>query len=144
MQTTPKTRADVSVHEPECIDELLDVIAKFQNSLRAHVQPYSHRNSPKLFTQVQLLTLLALKAYTNKTYRGLLDFIKNCEAVRERICPGHLPHYSTLKRFSDRIGGVAITDQLICSVIHWEAGRQRRSRSAPGPTVHSASHQLSR
>ena len=141
MHTAPKTYAAVSVHDAECIDELLDVIAKFQNSLRAHVQPYSHRNSPKLFTQVQLLTLLALKAYTNKTYRGLLDFIKNCEAVRERICPGHLPHYSTLKRFSDRIGAEAITDPLICSVMEGDAGRQKKSHCVPGRIVPPTRHQ---
>jgi len=112
-----KPWVDALLHSSKNIDELLDVIAKFQKSLKAHVQPYSHRNSPKLFTQVQLLTLLALKTYTNQTYRGLLDFLKSCDAVKSRICPGHLPHYSTLKRFSDRIGADEITDQLIGSLL---------------------------
>jgi hypothetical protein len=76
---------DASLLSSKIIDELLDVIATFQKSLPAHVQPYSRRNSPKLFTQVQLLTLLAIKTYTNQTYRGLLDFLKSCHAVKSRI-----------------------------------------------------------
>ena len=53
-QMIQKSCGEDSLHSSKNIDELLDVIAKFHKSLQAHVQPYSHRNSPKLLTQVQL------------------------------------------------------------------------------------------
>jgi hypothetical protein len=125
-QLIQKPCVDASLLSSKIIDELLDVIATFQKSLPAHVQPYSHYNSLKLFTQVQLLTLLAIKTYTNQTYRGLWDFLKSCHAVKSRICPGHLPHYSPLKRFSDRVGVDEITDPLIRSLLA-DAESNRRS-----------------
>ncbi|TWT55326.1 hypothetical protein KOR42_29540 [Thalassoglobus neptunius] len=46
-----------------------EVVSLSMRIARKYLAPYSHRNSPKKFTQEQLITCLILKAYLNKSKR---------------------------------------------------------------------------
>jgi len=84
---------------------------------RKYVEPYSHRNSPQRFTQAQLLTCLVLRAYLKTTYRGLIEVLEASDALRERLGLSRLPHYSTLKKFSDRSSVLDVIDAILVEVV---------------------------
>ena len=83
----------------------------------ASLPAYSHRFSPKKFTQPQLLACLVLRAYLKTTYRGVVEVLEVSDAVRARLGLGRLPHYSTLKKFADRSDVLHIVDCMILEIV---------------------------
>lgn len=96
---------------------LLEVTSLSLRIARKYVAPYSHRNSPRKFTQEQLLTCLILRAYLKTTYRGLIEFLEVSGAVRKRLGLTALPHYSTLKKFADRSSVLDIVDVMLHELV---------------------------
>ena len=70
-----------------------------QQSLRK----YSHRNSPKKFTQPQLFACLVLKEFLQLDYRKLeqllLDAGELCDAIELEL----VPHFSTFQKAAERL-----------------------------------------
>lgn len=64
---------------------------------------YSHRNSPKKFTQRQLFAMLAFKEFMQLDYRGTEALLHEWSDIREALGIEKVPHYSTLKYASDRL-----------------------------------------
>jgi hypothetical protein len=64
---------------------------------------YSHKFSPKTFTQPQLFACLVLKEFEKKDYRGvrqlLLDWPELCQVIGLK----KVPHYTTLQKASRRL-----------------------------------------
>jgi hypothetical protein len=59
--------------------------------------PYSHRHSPKKFTQHQLFACLVLKSFLKTDYRGLVAHLADCPSLLEVLKLGAVPHFTTLQ-----------------------------------------------
>jgi len=77
------------------------------------MKPYSHRNSPKKFTQHQLFAILVLKEFHNATYRGVWGILKDSSDVREAIELRKTPHWTTIQKACDRLLGNRRIERLI-------------------------------
>ena len=64
---------------------------------------YSHRYSPKKFTQHQLFACLVLKDFYNLTYRGVVSLLEDCADLRDVIELTNVPHFTTLQKAADRL-----------------------------------------
>lgn len=81
------------------------------------MKPYSHRNSPKKFTQHQLFALLVLKAFHNTTYRGVWGIVKDSPELREAIELRHTPHWTTIQKAGDRLLKSRHVERLIGATV---------------------------
>ena len=57
---------------------------------------YSHRFSPKIFTQHQLFALLVMRQFFKTDYRGITQMLKDFSDLRKVLDMKKVPHYSTL------------------------------------------------
>lgn len=64
---------------------------------------YSHRFSPKKFTQHQLFALLVLKTHQRKDYRGVVELLKDMPQLIGELELKAVPHYTTLQKASERL-----------------------------------------
>ena len=96
---------------------LLEVASLSMRLARKYVCPYSHRNSPKKFTQEQLLTCLVIKAYLKTTYRGVIEFLETSDALQKRMGLEKLPHYTALHKFASRSDILLIVDCLLLELV---------------------------
>jgi Transposase DDE domain len=78
---------------------LLEALAVAEATLPA----YSHRCSPKVFTQHQLFALLVLKDFYNLTYRGTVGLLADCESLCAALDLDRVPHFTTLQKAADRL-----------------------------------------
>lgn len=82
-----------------------------------HLADYGATRSRHDFTQRQLMTCLILRAFLKTTYRGVIEHLKNCPALRRELgMEDKLPHYSTLAKFSTRSQVLAIADAIIQTI----------------------------
>jgi hypothetical protein len=96
---------------------LLRVVSLSMSLGRKYMSSYSHNQAPKKFTQPQLFTCLILRMYLKTTYRGIIEYLEVAGELRKVMGLTQLPHYSTLKRFSDRSNVQAIVDALLAEII---------------------------
>jgi len=59
---------------------------------------YSHRCSPKKFTQHQLFACLVLKNFLKTDYRGVTGQLQDCSSLQQILGLRHVPHYTTLQK----------------------------------------------
>lgn len=64
---------------------------------------YSHRFSPKTFTQHQLFACLVLKNFLKTDYRGVVAHLADHPALIEMLQLSRVPHYTTLQKASRRL-----------------------------------------
>ena len=76
--------------------------------------PYSHRFSPKKFTQHQLLACLVLKELLKSDYRGVCQVLADCADLREAIELKCVPHWTTLQKAAARL--LKKTPPIACSI----------------------------
>lgn len=69
----------------------------------ASLPAYSHRFSPKKFTQHQLFACLVLKDFYHLTYRGTVGLLADSDSLRETIGLNQVPHFTTLQESADRL-----------------------------------------
>jgi len=81
----------------------LAVLREAWQVAQATMQPYSHRNSPKKFTQHQLFSVLVLKEFHNTTYRGVWGILKDSREHREAIEMRRTPHWTTIQKAASRL-----------------------------------------
>jgi transposase len=70
---------------------------------KAVVPQYSHRNSPKTYTQPQLVACVLLGFYLDVPYRDLEDWLLASDQVCAVLELTKVPHYSTLCRAFHRL-----------------------------------------
>ena len=63
---------------------------------KAALPAYSHRFSPKSFTQHQLFAILVLRQFLKTDYRGMIQMLKDFSDLRKVLSLKKVPHYSTL------------------------------------------------
>jgi hypothetical protein len=86
---------------------------------------YSHKYSPKKFTQPQLFACLVLKEFEKKDYRGIWQFLKDCADLRRAIGLSAVPHYTTLQKASQRLLAVKNVRVLLDETVKRVRGRKR-------------------
>lgn len=65
--------------------------------------PYSHRFSPKKFTQRQWFALLVLKEFMRCDYRKIADLLRDCSELRAEIGLEEVPHFTAIQKASTRL-----------------------------------------
>jgi hypothetical protein len=87
---------------------------------------YSHRNSPKKFTQHQLFACLVLKNFLKTDYRGVVAQLADCPSLLEVIALEQVPHYTTLHKAARRLLASAPAKRLLDATVRAHMGRKRR------------------
>lgn len=106
-------------------------IARLAHAVASDALPrYSHAKSPQRFTQAQLMACLVLRAALSTTYRGIVEVLEVSPPLRQMLGVRVLPHYSTLKRFADRV----VTDETMAALLAETVRRVAR----PGQAVELA------
>ena len=91
---------------------------------------YSHQFSPKKFTLPQLFACLVLKSFLKVDYRGVVEFLADCPALRETIQLHHVPHYTTLQKACRRLIRLPNVEQLLSESLKVKSPRRRRVKLA--------------
>lgn len=97
-----------------------------QRSLKA----YSHRYSPKKFTQHQLFAILVLKAFLKSDYRGVARQLNDCPDLAASIDLEQIPHFTTLQKASRRLLKTASARSLLDETVRQQMGRLKRVHRA--------------
>jgi hypothetical protein len=84
---------------------------------RQSLPTYSHRFSPKKFTQHQLFALLVLKTHQRKDYRGVIALLEDMPELFEDLELKSLPHFTTLQKASERLLEHAQAQQLLDATV---------------------------
>jgi hypothetical protein len=104
---------------------------------------YSHRYSPKKFTQPQLFACLVLKEFEKKDYRGIVTLLAEWTDLRKAIGLASVPHFTTLQKASRRLLRLKHVRVLLAETIHRIHKRRRKLPYAAGDSrgfdVHHAS-----
>lgn len=87
---------------------------------------YSHRCSPKKFTQHQLFACLVLKSFLKTDYRGVVAHLADCPALVEVLGLREVPHYTTLQKAAGRLLASAPAKRLLDATVRQHLGRRRR------------------
>lgn len=91
---------------------------------------YSHRYSPKKFTQQQLFACLVLKSFLKTDYRGVVAHLADCRSLLEVLKLSTVPHYTTLQKAARRLLAAAPARRLLDATVREHMGRKRRIRRA--------------
>jgi len=89
---------------------------------------YSHRFSPKVFTQAQLFACLVLKEFHKTDYRGITAILADHSDLREDLGLKKVPHFTTLQKASRRLLCNAPVQKLLDATVARARPRRRRKR----------------
>lgn len=78
---------------------------------------YSHKFSPKKFTQPQLAACLVLREFFKKDYRGIVAILKDSSDLQKILELHHIPHFTTLQKASRSILKKATIRKLMASIL---------------------------
>src|SRR3989440_11040602 len=82
----------------------------------ARIPLFLCRKSNHIFTVWQHMVLLVIRQYEGKSYRMFSEWLIEAYYLRMFLQLSHIPHYSTLQKFSCRINGT-ILEKIISSFI---------------------------
>ena len=110
-----------------------------------HALPkYSHRYSPKKFTQHQLFACLVLKDFYNISYRSTVAMLRDCSDLREVIGLDMVPHFTSLQKAARRLLVAARFRRLIETTVQrarvYRIVRPRPKLTAVDTSGFEASH----
>ena len=97
-----------------------------QASLRAH----RHRNSPKKFTQHQLFACLVLKNFLRTDYRGLVEYLADCDSLCKTIELECVPHFTTFQKAAKRLLVNKAAQKLLDETVSMQMQRRTRVKEA--------------
>jgi len=89
---------------------------------------YSHRFSPKVFTQPQLFACLVLKQFFRTDYRGIMGILADTPNLCQSIGLKKVPHWTTLQKASRRLLGSASVQKLLDATLARARPRRRDKR----------------
>jgi hypothetical protein len=90
-----------------------------------HLPLYAHRYSPKTYTQPQLFVCLVLKTFFRTDYRGLVDILRDFDALQAFLDLKRVPHYTTLQKASRRLLKAPYAKRLFHGTVRRFLGRRR-------------------
>src|SRR5437016_11963567 len=82
----------------------------------ARIPIFLHRKSNHIFTVWQHMVLLVIRPYEGKSYRLFVEWLVEAYYLRTFLQLSHIPHYTTLQKFSSRINGTLL-EKIISSFI---------------------------
>ena len=86
----------------------LKFVEKTYNCALIVFSKYSCDCSNHLYTQPQLVTILAAKIYLKTTYRGIIDYLEPCTEILNFLGLTRLPHYTAIQKFFQRLSDTQI------------------------------------
>jgi len=89
---------------------------------------YSHRFSPKVYTQAQLFACLVLKEFFKTDYRGITAILADTPSLCDTIGLKKVPHWTTLQKASRRLLRNANVQKLLDASVARARPRRRRKR----------------
>src|SRR5579862_7396127 len=84
----------------------------------AALAPYSHKFSPKTFTQPQLLACLVLRKFYKTDYRGIAAQLRDHSDLREILGLVKVPHFTTLQKAAVRLLSHEVFRVVLRRTIH--------------------------
>jgi hypothetical protein len=96
---------------------------------REALPPYSHRFSPKKFTQHQLVACLVLKEFLRTDYRGLAEHLTDHAELCRTIDLGAVPHFTTFQKAAERLLKAAPARTLLDAVLGQALRQKVRKRT---------------
>jgi hypothetical protein len=98
---------------------------------RRALPAYSHRCSPKKFTQHQLFACLALKNFLKTDYRGVVAHLADHPSLVATLELSKIPHFTTVEKAAKRLLKAAGARRLLEATVRLHMRRRRRvKRSA--------------
>ena len=97
---------------------------------KSTLPPHRHRNSPKKFTQHQLFACLVLKNFLKTDYRGLVQYLADCESLANSIDLDCIPHYTTLQKAARRLLVNRSAQKLLDETVRVQMQRRTRVKDA--------------
>jgi hypothetical protein len=91
---------------------------------------FSHRFSPKIYTQPQLFTCLVLKVFFKTDYRGIAKLFADLADLRQAVGLAKVPHFTTLQKAAQRLLLVPTVRRLLKSTLRRFYPRQKRIHRA--------------
>jgi hypothetical protein len=89
---------------------------------RRTIPAYSHRCSPKKFTQHQLFACLVLKEFFRLDYRGVEALLAEDESLRGAIKLDQTPDFTTLHKACRRLLKLPVCNRLLDKTVHLARG----------------------
>jgi hypothetical protein len=89
--------------------------------------PYSHRFSPRKFTQPQLFACLVLKEFYKTDYRGIAAILADNSDLRRTLGIEKVPHFTTIQKAGHRLLRNAPVQDLLDQTLRHARPRARRS-----------------
>lgn len=72
----------------------------------AHIPLYSCKFSRKTYTQPQLMSLIIFSEIIGEDYRDTVQLVDLMDRIKEILQLDHVPHYTTLHKFSQRVPSI--------------------------------------
>jgi len=85
---------------------------------------FSHRFSPRKFTQAQLYTCLVLKMFFKTDYRGIESILRDSPNLCAAIGMKGVPHFTTLQKAEHRILRSSAARSLLKELIFFGAQKE--------------------
>jgi hypothetical protein len=92
---------------------------------QAKLSAYSHRNSPKKFTQPQLFACLVLKTSLGLDYRGLEGLLDDSADLCQLIGLEPVPHYTTFQKATRKLLANSLVQSLLDETVTRALGRRK-------------------
>lgn len=80
------------------------------NTVKMVLNDYSSYYSNHIYTQPKLFTILAIKIYTNCTYRELTDLLELSDKLKDYLGLKKISHFTIIQKFFKRIPTKVIND----------------------------------
>jgi len=93
---------------------------------------YSHRFSPKKFTQPQLFACLVLKEFYKTDYRGIAAILADNSDLRRTLGLKHVPHFTTIQKAGRRLLRNAPAQNLLDQTLRHARPRAKRTARRTG------------
>jgi hypothetical protein len=91
-------------------------MSDLQMPRNARIPIFLHRKSNHIFTVWQHMVLLVIRQYEGKSYRMFSEWLVEAYYLRTFLQLSHIPHFTTLQKFTERISGTLL-GKLISSFI---------------------------
>jgi len=90
------------------------------------IPAFSHKFSPKKFTQHQLFACLVLKAFLKTDYRGLAAILNDASEWCRAIELERVPHFTTFEKAAKRLLRARLVTQLLDRTVREMMGRKHK------------------
>ena len=94
------------------------------------LRPFSHRFSPRTYTQPQLFACLTLKAFFRTDYRGIARLLLDLSDLRRALGLRRVPHFTTIQKAGKRLLRRPRARRLLRATLRRFQGRRTRVRRA--------------